>query len=158
MSRFKMDTENQPDGSLKIKLEGVIDEDVDFSQYVINNEKVTVNLSALKSINSCGIREWIKWFSQYTKTHFDFQECPKIVVDQMNMVQGFLPAGSKVTSFFVPYFSDESGEEKNVLFVFGNHFDEQGSLKLPVVKTDSGDEMEPDVVEQKYFKFLKKSA
>lgn len=158
MSRFKMQVDNQPDGSLKVKFEGAIDEDVDFSQYSLSGAKALINLSALKSINSCGIREWIKWFSQYPQMQFEFEECPKIVVDQMNMVQGFLPATGKVSSFYVPYYNDDSGDEKNVLFIFGNHFDAQGGLTYPVVKTDSGEDMEPDVVEQKYFKFLKKSA
>ena len=72
------------------------------------------------------------------------------------MVQGFLPAQGRVNSFFVPFYSEESGGEKNVLFRSGQEFSDSGEIKVPSVKDDEGHEMEMDVVEAKYFKFLKK--
>lgn len=141
----------------KVKVSGNIDEDVDFTPYALNGPgKVEFFLANLKSINSCGIREWIKWINTAGPAEVLYHECPKIIVDQINMVQGFLPAGGQVVSFFVPYYSEESGTEKAVLFRTGQEFDNTGNIRPPLVKDESNHEMEMDVLEAKYFKFLKK--
>lgn len=72
------------------------------------------------------------------------------------MVQGFLPTNGKVASFYVPFYSDESGEDKSVLFTQGKEYTDSGLGALPEVKDSAGKPMEMDVVEAKYFKFLKK--
>ncbi len=141
----------------KIKLAGVIDEDVDFNPYALTGAThVEMQLKDVKGINSCGIREWIKWLSTAGKAGIVYHECPKIIVDQINMVQGFLPAGGKVMSFFVPYYSDESGEEKNILFTYGKEYTDTSVAPPTGIKDGSGNEMEVDVVEAKYFKFIQK--
>lgn len=156
MSKFSLNIDKA--GSVwQVKVMGTIDEDVDFGLYSLEGAPaVEMLLSEVKSINSCGIREWIKWIGTAGQVPVVYNECPKIIVDQINMVQGFLPAMGKVQSFFVPFYSEESGNEKNVLFSSGQEFDESGGIKVPSIKDESGQDMEMDVVEAKYFKFLKK--
>jgi hypothetical protein len=72
------------------------------------------------------------------------------------MVQGFLPASGRVNSFYVPFYNDDSGAEKSVLFRNGQEFTDTGLGTIPEVKDEEGNAMEMDVVEAKYFKFLKK--
>jgi hypothetical protein len=139
----------------KVSLSGVIDEDADFNPHSLAGAPaIVMELGSVKSINSCGIREWIKWVGTAGSVAVQYQSCPKIIVDQINMVQGFLPATGKVMSFYVPFYSDDSGEEKSVLFTAGKEYGE-GGLKPPEVKDSKGAVMEMDVVEAKYFKFLK---
>jgi hypothetical protein len=141
----------------KVTAAGVIDEDTDFSIYSLKGaSSVGLHLQNVKGINSCGIREWIKWLSTSPEAKVTYFECPKIIVDQINMIQGFLPAGGKVMSFYVPYFSEESSEEKNVLFSFGKEYSEGAVTPPAEVKDSAGKPMEMDVVEAKYFKFIKK--
>ncbi len=149
----------KPNGErANIDINGVIDEDFDFTQYVIKDyNEIEVNLAALKSINSCGIREWIKWFNTNPKGTILFYECPKIIIDQINMVQGFLVSNARVMSFFVPYYNEDVGSELNVLFKYGQEFTEDGVKPPQVVKDDQGNLLEMDVVESKYFRFLKKA-
>lgn len=156
MSKFDIKVENQGLKS-NIHLKGTIDEDVDFSQFNIGTaQEINLYAGHIVSINSCGIREWIKWLS-LVKGQIYFHECPKIIVDQINMVDGFLPSGAKVLSFYVPYYNDESGEEKSVLFKYNQDYTDKGEIKAPVGIVDStGSVMEMDVIEAKYFKFLKK--
>lgn len=145
--------------TVKVTMVGTIDEDVDFNKYPIDGaEQIVLELENIKSINSCGIREWIKWINTVPNAKVEYHLCPKIIVDQINMVQGFLPTHGAVKSFYVPFYSDESGEEKNILFHYGKEFDQSGMKLVPSIKGDDGKEMEMDVVETKYFKFLKKSA
>lgn len=156
MSKYNIQVDKSGD-TWKVRVAGSIDEDADFAPFALNGAKqIEFYLGQVKSINSCGIREWIKWVGTAGGVEVLYHECPKIIVDQINMVQGFLPAQGKVVSFYVPYYSEESSSEKSVLFRNGQEFDTSGNIRSPVVKDDSGHEMEMDVVEAKYFKFLKK--
>jgi hypothetical protein len=81
-----------------------------------------------------------------------------VIVDQMNMVDGFLPSVATVESFYVPYYNEESGSEKNVLFRYGVEY-KDGQVQYPTaVKDESGKPMEMDIIENKYFKFIKSKA
>lgn len=156
MSKFDVKV-NRAGERLGVVLAGTIDEDADFQQASLAGAShIDVDMLGLKSINSCGIREWIKWLSTAPAASITFNQCPKVIVDQINMVDGFLPANAKVNSFFVPYYHDESGSEKNILFHFGQEFSE-ATVNPPVeVKDEDGNTMEMDVIESKYFKFIKK--
>lgn len=148
---------NKAGEKLNVVMAGSIDEDTDFSQFPLENApQIEIDLASLKSINSCGIREWIKWMGTAPTASITFNQCPKVIVDQINMVDGFLPANGKVQSFFVPYYNDDSGSEKNVLFRYGTEFTDH-EVKAPAeVKDEDGGVMEMDVIESKYFKFIKK--
>lgn len=141
-----------------IDVTGNVDEDANFQPVdVAGSAGVVLDLNGVTAINSVGIREWIKWVKSFPAgTKLSVRKCPKIIVDQINMVAGFLPAGTRIESFYVPYYSDASGSEKMVLFENGKEFKDGGELTFPAeVKDDSGEAMEMDVIEAKYFKFLK---
>lgn len=140
----------------KVTVSGVIDEDMDFQTApLVGYSNLELYLGDVKGINSCGIREWIRWVGTAKDKPVIYHQCSKIIVDQINMVRGFLPEGGRVASFYVPYFNEDSGEEKNILFREGVEY--QGAdLKPPAnILDNAGNEMEMDVVEAKYFKFLK---
>jgi hypothetical protein len=156
MGKFDVKIEKAGE-QVKVEVAGIIDEDADFNPFSLAGApSVELHLGNIKSINSCGIREWIKWVSTAGPVTIVYHECPKVIVDQINMVQGFLPASGKVMSFYVPYFSDDAGTEKNVLFRYGNEYSEGGVKPPDGIKDDQGNVMEMDVIESKYFKFIKK--
>lgn len=148
----------QPAGdSLSVSIGGKIDEDADFSPHALQDGKtIEVDFAQVQTINSCGIREWMKWIKTAPSSKFVYKNCPKVIVDQINMVEGFLPASGSVQSFFVPYYNEDSGNEKSVLFELGKDF-VPGKVTPPAeVKDDSGQVMELDVIESKYFKFVER--
>lgn len=156
MSKFELKIDKNADAA-KISIAGIIDEDVDFTQYSLGGIKqLEFDLNNVKSINSCGIREWIKWLGTNGTAKMTYVNCPKIIVDQINMVDGFLPSNGKVLSFYVPYYNDDSGSEKNVLFKHGAEYTDTTVTPPAKVSDDSGNAMEMDVIESKYFKFLNK--
>jgi hypothetical protein len=55
----------------------------------------------------------------------------------------------------VPYYNENSGSEKNVLFRYGIEYKEDQVQAPKEVKDASGKSMEMDVIESKYFKFIK---
>ena len=140
-----------------LQLIGVIDEDVDFNKVGLSGyPSLEIDLSLVKGINSCGIREWIKWIRTAGEAPITFINCVKLIVDQINMVDGFLPTTGKVRSFYVPYYSDKNGTEKNILFQYGTKFSENGLMPPVSVLDADGSPMEMDVIEAKYFKFISK--
>jgi len=156
MSKFDCKI-NKAGEKLNVVIAGTIDEDADFTQLSLSGAgEIEIAMAGLKSINSCGIREWIKWMSTAPAASITFNECPKVIVDQINMVDGFLPTNAKVQSFYVPYYNDDSGSEKNVLFRLGTEFTETSVAPPAEVKDEEGNAMEMDVIESKYFKFIKK--
>lgn len=99
MSKFELKIDKNADAA-KITIAGIIDEDVDFNEFSLNGiNQMEFDLNSVKRINSCGIREWIKWLESNLKAKMTYVNCPKIIVDQINMVDGFLPKNGKVLSF-----------------------------------------------------------
>lgn len=151
--QFKTQAEN---GKTALVLSGQIDES--FPQELLSikaGTEVVVNLDQVKMINSLGIREWIKFIGTLNASNVEFVKCPKIFIDQVNMVQGFITPNCKIKSFYVPYFNEDNNVEKNVLYSFGKEYGEGFLNVKPSMTAEDGTELELDVVEQKYFKFLK---
>jgi hypothetical protein len=157
MGQFK-GTKEQSGSDLIVTLNGPIDEDATFGSLDLSGaSKVVLELDGVTAINSCGIREWIKWIRTAPPTAgVVYRKCPKVIVDQINMVAGFLPDTGKVESFYVPYYNDDSGNEKMILFKEGAEFKGNEVFPPAEVKDEGGEAMEMDVIEAKYFKFLQK--
>jgi hypothetical protein len=158
MSQFSVNKKQEGD-KLIVSFHGHIDEDASFSSIDLSGSKtIIIDLEKVSAINSVGIREWIKWIRSAPEgSRITYKNCTKVIVDQINMVSGFLPDSAEVESFYVPYYSEASGVEKMVLFQRGIHFDKGKVLPPQEVKDDaSGDPMEMDVIEAKYFKFIHK--
>jgi hypothetical protein len=84
------------------------------------------------------------------------------MVFQFNMVEGFLPPKSQVSSFFVPFYSESADQEENVLFHVGKEVTSTGgniaiNYDPKAAKLGGVDDMEMDVTEGKYFQFLKRA-
>ena len=114
-------------------------------------QKVLVDLDQLKLINSSGVREWINFLDLLSEKDIVYRKCPKIFIDQLNMVNGMLRDNISIESFYVPFYSEESDEEKDVLM---NPSDIQDINNLPEQKDSQGNLLEFDDIPQKYFKFL----
>lgn len=143
--------------SYRLELSGYIDENSTFPD-IANCKKQTIeiDLEGIKSLNSLGVRSWIKWVNGNSAASFVFENCPKVIVDHFNMIASFIPKKAMIKSFYVPYYSEETGEERDVLLRFGVDFDDV-EAKLPNSIVDSmNNPMVAEVVESKYFKFLKR--
>lgn len=154
MSNTKITLENQNQVHI-VHIEGAVDEN--FSQHIQgipSAGQIEFVLEKLKSINSTGIREWIKLMQKLGSAQVGFAKCPKIFIDQLNMVSGFIPAKSIIKSFYVPYFNED--QEKEIRVLYSNGIDYSGSqVKIQdTYKDPQGLEYEIDVVKSKYFKFL----
>lgn len=164
MADFRV-LEKADGANLLFVFEGPIDEDVQFPPMDTSKYKVLfVDLKGVTAINSVGIREWLNWIKPLTeKVQVVLMKCPKPLVFQLNMVEGFLPKNAVVKSFFVPFYCEKCDKEENILFNVGQEVQlSPGSYKLNydlnAMKSckEAACELEMDATEAKYFQFLKK--
>nr|BFD68170.1 hypothetical protein HAGR004_31920 [Bdellovibrio sp. HAGR004] len=154
-------------GSLiEISLEGPISEktslfDINLQTY----KEIKLNLSKVTFINSIGVKNWILWTLRVPKNaKLYLEECPFVIVNQVNIVHGFVPQGAAITSFLAPYLCDSCSHEQivklsqNVHYIYASD-QSQASIKLPedLKCAKCGGTMEPDFIVEKTFSFLKKS-
>ena len=151
-ANFSM-TLNQKDKETVISFKGQIDEDADFSLLKLAfGSSLVFDLNDVIMINSCGIREWIK-FGQTIPSNVKiiYRNCPQVIVEQMNIVKGFVRQGGVIESFYAPYFCEETDEEHKMLIA---PKDVVGG-KAPALKDQQGHVLDFDDIEAQYFNFLK---
>lgn len=159
--KFQQSTSGQ---ELTLELSGRIEEGARFP--VVEDpsvKKIVFDLKGLEYINSLGIRDWVSWIEPLSeKYQLSMRNCPKRLVHQFNMVNGFLPKGTQVTSLFVPYFCEKCDFEESFLYHVGKEIKlEAGIVTLKVDMSkfkdckDSDCGLELDGSESKYFQFLK---
>jgi hypothetical protein len=140
---------------VQIDIIGSVDENFNlFTKEIPKTGKLEFSLQALKSINSTGIREWIKLMQSIQGAQLSFSNCPKIFIDQVNMVSGFIPTNSKIISFYVPYYNEDADKEYLALYKLGEDFTSNSVRVQDQYKDESGTVFDLDVVKLKYFKFI----
>lgn len=153
----KVDINIQDDaGIMRIQFAGIIDEDVDFSSIPTEPRKeYHFDFDGVTGINSCGIREWVRFTERLDPTaHLVYEKCTQIIIEQINMVAGFFRSGSTVKSFYAPYFCEKCDSEKKMLIDAG----QVNGVQAPELNCgQSPCEMEFDALEEQYFRFLKMS-
>lgn len=154
MSKFAFTTSDETN-FLNVFLEGSINESFAIFDLKLSREKsVRFDFGKVTTINSVGIRYWILWIHSNPGVVFHFRNCPVCIVDQINNVSDFMPSGTTVESFFVPYYSEHTGEEKHELYFEKKDFSRGKPPKIKELVDSQGNKMEIDIYPQKYFKFL----
>ncbi len=151
MSKFEFEIKSSPDQTV-IKISGHLDENFIHTEHKIpTSKKVIFDLEKLEGINSCGIRDFINLLKDIPdSTLVEYEKCPPLFIQQVNIVNGFLSPQRKVVSLYAPYIGIDDEEEMN-------HFMDVRSLNLAqiekTVKVD-GKEYEFDGIIDKYFRFM----
>ncbi len=140
-----------------VTLAGVIDENSDLSPLVQLGERpIRIHLRGVRRINSYGVRAWMDAIRRIPiTTRLSFVHCPPPVVDQCNMVQGFLGHGT-LESFYAPMTCAECDEQLDQLFETAACRANGG--KLPTTPCPRcGRPMEVDDLEEQYLLFVRDS-
>lgn len=138
----------------QVTLAGVIDERADLSFLSgLAGPKVVLNMRGVRRINSYGVRLWIEQIRKVPLgVAIEVIEVPPPIVDQINMVHGFMGAG-RIVSFYVPYICTNCEEYRELLMTTADGKTRKG---LPEVKCTACDSvMEVDDVEEQYLQILK---
>ena len=151
-------TSREDETELSIDIQGSINET--FLQKTVRlspGKEIIIDFEKVASINSLGIRYWIQWLRTYPSSSFIFRNCPQCIIDQMNAVADFMPQQCLVESFFVPYFSEGTGEERRVLYKINEDYKIGLIPKIKTEMDSEGHVMQLDVYPQKYFRFITKA-
>ncbi len=154
MSRSQIKTVKKDEYQI-VEFHGHIDEDfMRVANTIPDSDSYVFNFKNLVSINSSGIREWILYTQKIKSKKVILTDCTKAFIDQASMVEGFVPSGFQVLSFYVPYYNEEIDQEKLVLVQYGKEYT-QDSHSIPnEFKDTDGVTYEIDIIPNKYFKFL----
>jgi anti-anti-sigma regulatory factor len=154
MGKLQFNTQILDDKSI-IELVGDIDEDADFSPIVaIKAEEYHFDFKQVKMMNSCGVRQWIYFISELEQlTKLKYFNCPQLVVQQINMVDGFITENTQIVSLYAPYYCPQDDKEEIVLL---NSTDIKNRTAPIVVSESCGHELEFDAIGSQYFGFLPK--
>jgi hypothetical protein len=148
---------------LFISIEGNINEDSDLDKLPLEGiTELIIDLNELEYIKSIGIKNWIQWVKTFPKkTKLVLKNCTPHIVNQFNMINGLLPQGTVVESFYVPFFCNACGREDKSLMLNGKDFEgpvggKPARINIPKEMTcpECKGNMEIDTVESKYFQFL----
>lgn len=98
-------------------LSGVLNEYADFTPLLAQKEPLRLNLKQLSRLNSIGIRNLLKFLTEWGTKQLIYEECPSEFVDQVNMIPGLLGIKNhgKIESLFVPYECDACDTEEEAL-------------------------------------------
>ena len=134
---------------------GDITELVDFSSFRLPKGEVRLDMGGVRSMNSCGAREWINWLSNSSMTAI-YLRCSQTIVMQFNMIKDFLQNGEKVESFLVPTFCETCRKEGTLLLRSGHEFT-PGTIPAFKVKKcgEKNCSLEPEVDLDSYCAFVK---
>jgi hypothetical protein len=150
--------------TLMVELIGYIGENsplFDLSLFKI--EKLVIDLGKVSYINSVGIKNWILWSRKIPKEcQLTLFRVPPSIVNQINVVAGFLPTHAVVESILVPYYCDTCSKEDTIVYEKGKHYTlTNGEVKGTVVHPKdikcgkSECTYTIDILQSKYFKFIK---
>jgi hypothetical protein len=148
----------QRDGEDLVTITGVIDENADLSPLTqLGKRPVRVHLRGVRRINSFGVRSWIDAIRQIPRnTALRFVHAPPPVVDQCNMVSGFVGHG-QLESFYAPMTCTECDEQVDQLFETAACRANNG--RLPATPCPRcGRTMEVDDLEDQYLLFVREGA
>lgn len=162
MASAKVDVKKEGD-ILKVAVSGYIGENAGLFDLNFTGVKaIAVDMGGVNYINSVGVKNWINWTGRFPKQlKVEFHSCPSLIVNQVNMVAGFLPNEGTVESLSAPYVCNKCNREETVPLKRGVHFQyatESAPYKFespPVSCPKCKEPMELDAVEAKFFNFLK---
>jgi hypothetical protein len=153
MSSLEIEIRQRGDKSM-VTLVGVIDEGADFSALASLRNRAEINMKGVRRVNSYGARSWMDAIRNAAKRcELEFVECSSCVIDQLNMLQGFLGHG-QVRSFYGPMICEVCDNSVDHLFTARDILNGHGGL--PEVECEHcARPMVMDDLEDQYLLFLR---
>lgn len=141
------------DGRTFLQIAGVVDEHAEFAILDGVTGHVEVDVRGIRRFNSVGIRFWVDAIRSLGKrADLVFVECPPVVIEQLNMIRGFLGHGI-VKSFYGSMLCDRCHKNFDHRFTVHECRELDG---LPVVSCPTcGRESELDDLEDNYLLFIR---
>ncbi len=143
--------------TLTAHLSGSIEETANFEDQVGEGfEELNIYCKGVNRINSLGVKGWIKYFSNLSKSgvKLKFFECSPPIVEQINLISNFV-SGGEVVNFYVPYICRNCDTEMVGLFEY-TEIKKNGVVipEMSCTNCKTGKAVFDDL-EEEYFSFIK---
>ncbi len=138
-------------------LSGVLNEYANFSSLLSRQPPLKLNMRQVSRLNSIGIRNLLKFLSDWGPKAFEYQETPSEFVDQVNMIPALLGPNNHglIKTLFVPYECTKCDNEQEVLCKI-EEFDTVKDGNEPPVRKCSKCSGEMAVLTDSFFVFLQR--
>ncbi len=148
-----IDVRHRGDKSI-VTMVGVIDETAEFELLDELRDRAEFNMKGVRRVNSFGARSWMDVIRALgKKIQLEFVECTSCVIDQLNMLEGFLGHG-RVVSFYAAMLCEHCDKGSNHLFIAREVKSLDG--RLPRVECETcGALMILDDLEEQYLLFIR---
>lgn len=139
-----------------LKISGKINEHASFQGVDFGTAPtIKIDLTEVTAINSVGIRTWLGFIKTIPQDRIvSFKNLPKVLVDQCNMIKGFIPIWAHIENFEVPYYCP-SCESVTKIFFSVTSLESEKLKQTKVVCDHCQKKTELDVLPENYLKFLK---
>ncbi len=119
LTQFSFKVESPNSDSQIISFKGYLDEMAELPTYesLSKLKSLVFNLDGCRIINSSGIKKWVQLMSQLAlkaDLKIVLQNCHPLILDQINLIEGFLPANAQVESIYVMLFCEKCEKEFDV--------------------------------------------
>jgi hypothetical protein len=119
-------------------------------------QTLVFDLAGVNGINSCGVREWVLFMREFSKTtDLSLENCSVSIVDQFNLVPQTM-GNAHVTSFYAPYYCANCDEEVTVLLSTREHWDVLTAKAAPEKRHSCGTKLDFDALEDSYFQQIER--
>lgn len=138
-----------------IKLSGTLDEEADLDATVGSvTGNVTFHCGEVTRINSVGVKTWIKYFTEISKSgaKFTFEELSPALVEQAGLIKNFT-CGGPIQSFLAPYHCASCKQTVNIGFKSAGMKADDSSLPPKKCPNCGGEAVFDDIAEE-YLSFL----
>lgn len=163
---FSYDVKKIDPTHIELSLNGYFDEFAKLPPYedLSGLKKLSLNFENVNFINSGGIKLWVTFASNLEiqeSLQVYFHNCRRIIVDQINLIEGFLPKNGEVVSVFVPVFCNRCEQGFEVFFETAkfetDFYDILSRIDLGAESEhpDCKHRLEIDIIKDQFFKFLK---
>ena len=126
------------------------------------DQALYIDFEELKFINSGGIKSWVnfaKYIEKFDDTTIVYKNCHRVIIDQINLVNGLLPNNATALSLYVPVFCskcEKSYELFQLVHQISDNFDSILKRVTPAscISAEVCQSLEIDIFPELYFKFL----
>jgi hypothetical protein len=163
MKGYKVLT-NLSEKTVKMAFQGALCHEDAFPKLDLKNiEVIEINLEEVASINSSGIRNWLKWVGDLcNEVELNFFNVPKSMMDQVNMIPNFLPKNAKIKSFVMNYNCDNCDSHERKIYTQEQHVcknEKTGQIEVRIPEVYPckfcGGQLQLEMFKAKFFRFLK---
>jgi len=142
------------DGTTRLSFKGDITEAARFDGVGPLAGAVVIDLSAVRRINSSGVREWVMFIRAVPATaQITYERCSPAFVTQAGMISDFLGAG-RIRSLFAPYACEACGATAELLLDVEKDLAPARGRAPPRACEKCGKPMVFDDLEESFFAFL----